>query len=224
MWKVLKPMLITRRGSPGRFQSVQSPRLISQCGQANTMSESFLWTVHVVIINSCMRSHTVVPESNRPFLPFHSGLEVLACRNMLKSTIIRSLNRKTDSGSIIPWKAGQGERQTPQLWAQWFSLWTLDWYTELSALLPTRSVSHCGIYQTRFETYRMYSHYRVLRLYRLPTNMFAISPGVFGLGKSAVLRFKALQQCLDGRGKAGVGRCLAGPCCIAAGFWHWQES
>jgi hypothetical protein len=47
------------------------------------MAQSFLWVMHIVVIDSGVSSNSVVPECNRPFLPPHSSLEVLPLRDML---------------------------------------------------------------------------------------------------------------------------------------------
>ena len=47
------------------------------------MAQTFLWIMHIVVIDGGVSSDSVIPECHSPFLPSYPSLKVLSLCNML---------------------------------------------------------------------------------------------------------------------------------------------
>lgn len=173
--------------------------LLSKRRQADAMSKPFIGVVHVVIADSGMACHSVVPDAHGVVVPFDADLQISRDGDVLQLEIVvsvlpswdqtldRTLNKSwrsaSDSSSFNPMM----RRVKPGLMYRAFS--PVAW----KRLAKCRTIeSNCN-----GRAYRMHAHDRMVVLDRLPANELAISPRVLGLSKAIVLSLQAFEQALN---------------------------
>jgi hypothetical protein len=103
------PLPISR--SPHTLQPIHPLRLIRQRSNPKPMPSPLLRVMNIIIRNSRVSRHPIIPKRHRPLLPLHSHLEVLAQRDMLEQQLqqgIRLLLPQTDDALCEAWVDEEG--------------------------------------------------------------------------------------------------------------------